>query len=154
MIVADTDVVSELMRPTPSPVITGWVREQPAADLYITAITVAEIGYGIERLPDGQRKDRLVATAAEVFSTFADHILAFDAGAAVAYGVIVVSRERAGAPITGFDAQIAAICRVRNATLATRNGKDFDGTGIALLDPWDPAPPRGGRSRRRPVQSP
>ena len=144
MIVADTNVVSELMRPAPAPVIVQWVRATAATDLYTTAITTAEIGYGIERLPDGQRKEELAATAAEVFTTFAEHILAFDAEAAALYGTILTRRERAGRPMTGFDVQIASICRAHDATLATRNVKDFDHTGIKVLDPWS-----GSRARRR-----
>lgn len=142
MIVLDTNVVSELMRPSPSPVVGRWVRNRPPADLYTTSITVAEIGYGIERLPEGQRKDVLAGTAAEVFSTFADHILPFDDPAAAAYPAIVVGRERAGTPISGFDAQIAAICRTHRATLASRNVADFDGTGVEVLDPWTSRPGR------------
>lgn len=75
-----------------------------------------------------------------MFSAFADHVLAFDATAAVDYAGIVSSRERAGTPIDGFDAQIAAICRARGATLATRNVKDFHGTGIEVTNPWDDSP--------------
>jgi predicted nucleic acid-binding protein len=139
MIVLDTNVTSELMRPSPAPRIETWVRARSAAELFTTSITVAEIGYGIERLPDGARKTLLRTTAEQVFSAFAEHVLAFDAAAAALYGGIVSARDRAGAPIDGFDAQIAAICRAHTATLATRNGKDFRDTGIDLLNPWDAA---------------
>jgi len=142
VIVVDTNVVSELMRPAPAPAVETWARSSPTADLYITAITVAEIGYGIDRLPDGRRKEDLAAAAVDIFSTFDDHILPFDAEAAGLYGAIVGRRERAGTPITGFDAQVAAICRAKEATLATRNVKDFDGTGIKVLTPWRPTRPR------------
>jgi predicted nucleic acid-binding protein len=142
MIVVDTNVVSELMRPVPAPAVERWVRSRPAADLYTTAITVAEIGSGLERLPDGRRKTELTATATEVFSAFAEHILPFDSEAAGIYGTIVIGRERAGAPITGFDAQIAAICTATGATLATRNVKDFRSTGVKVLSPWRPTRPR------------
>ena len=136
MIVLDTNVTSELMRPSPSPVVTAWVRARSPAELHTTAITLAEVRYGIERLPDGRRKDLLRAAAEDVFSAFPDHILAFDADAAADYAVIASSRDRAGAPIDGFDAQIAAICRTHGATLATRNVKDFHDTGIDITDPW------------------
>ncbi len=141
MMVLDTNVVSELMRPRPSPVVEQWVRGETSDELYTTAVTVAEIGYGIERLPDGARKTLLAATAQQLFSTFSDHVLAFDAAAAGIYGAIVSGRDQAGAPIDGFDAQIAAICRVHGASLATRNVKDFDRTGINVIDPW-----KGSRS--------
>lgn len=136
MIVVDTNVTSELMRPAPSPIVEAWVRRHSASELYTTSITLAEIRYGIERLPAGSRKNQLSATAAEVFSAFADHVLPFDAEAAAVYAVIVSRRERAGTPIVGFDAQISSICRTRHATLATRNVKDFDNTGIEVIDPW------------------
>ncbi|HEY9375929.1 MAG TPA: type II toxin-antitoxin system VapC family toxin [Jiangellaceae bacterium] len=144
MIVVDTNVVSELMRPSPSSPVVEWVRDCDESDLYTTAITLAEIRYGIERLPDGRRKDVLRITTDNVFAAFEERVLPFDATAAVQYGTIVSDRDRAGLPIDGFDAQIAAICRTRQAALATRNGKDFHGTGIDVIDPWQPAPARGG----------
>lgn len=140
MIVLDTNVVSELMRPSPAPRVVEWVRAQNAGELFTTSITVAGIGFGVERLPDGARKALLKATAAQVFGRFADHVLAFDADAAVLYGVIVSGRERAGTPIDGFDARIAAICRLHDAPLATRNVKDFGGTAVNVVDPWSDGP--------------
>jgi predicted nucleic acid-binding protein len=137
MIVVDSNVVSELMRPSPSAVVVGWVRHNEP-ELYTTSITLAEIGYGIERLADGRRKELLRSTAEEVFADFAERVLPFDAEAAVAYATIVSSRDRAGLPINGFDAQIASICRVHGAALATRNAKDFQETGIDVIDPWQP----------------
>ena len=136
MIVVDTNVTSELMKPAPSPVVVGWVRGHNTTELYTTSITLAEISYGIQRLPDGRRKDLLEAAAEEVFSAFAEQILAFDTAAAKQYGPIVSYREGAGAPIEGFDAQIASICRAHGAALATRNVKDFRDTGIAVVNPW------------------
>lgn len=136
MIVLDTNVTSELMRPTPSPVVTAWLRSRVPAELYTTSITLAEILYGIERLPDGRRRDLLRSTATEVFAAFAEHVLAFDAAAAAEYAQIASHRERAGAPIDGFDGQIAAISRLHGAALATRNTKDFRHLGIELIDPW------------------
>jgi toxin FitB len=137
MIVVDTNVASELMRPAPSERVRDWVRGQPAEDLYTSAITVAEIRYGIERLPEGTRKVELRAAVVEVFGAFADRVVAFDAAAAEQYSLIVSRRERLGIPIEGFDAQIAAICRMHRATLATRNVSDFRETGIAIINPWD-----------------
>lgn len=139
MIIVDTNVASELMRVAPSPVVTSWVQARRSGELYTTAITLAEIGYGLERLPDGHRKVLLTAAATEIFSAFADQVLSFDAAAAAHYGPIVRRRERAGTPIEGFDAQLASICRAHDAALATRNVKDFEGTGIALIDPWSAA---------------
>jgi len=136
VIVFDTNVISELMRSEPSPVVVEWVRAHRASELYATSITLAEVRYGIERLPDGSRRQRLRAVADEVFAAFEEQVLSFDAEAATRYAVIVSERDRAGLPIDGFDAQIAAICRSHGAALATRNLKDFHGTGIGVLDPW------------------
>lgn len=136
MIVLDTNVVSELMRPTPDPAVVAWAQAQTAPELAMTAITVAEVRFGIERLPEGRRKDELRAAADEVFSTFAEDVLAFDGPPAAVYADIASRRERSETPINGFDAQIASICRVRQARLATRNVKDFAGTGIEVVDPW------------------
>lgn len=136
MIIVDTNVTSELMKPAPAPAVVGWVRGHDPTELYTTSITLAEITYGIQRLQDGRRKALLQATADEVFSTFAEHVLAFDTGAARQYGQIVSHREDVGAPIEGVDAQIASICRAHHAALATRNVKDFQETGIVMVDPW------------------
>jgi predicted nucleic acid-binding protein len=140
VIVLDTNVTSELMRPSPSSMVTAWVRSRTPTELFTTSITLAEILYGIERLPGGRRREVLRSTATEVFTTFADHVLPFDASAAVEYARIVGDRDRAGAPIDGFDAQIAAISRVHGAALATRNIKDFRDLGLQLIDPWRSQP--------------
>lgn len=136
MIVLDTNVTSELMKPSPHAGVQGWVRAHRSNELYTTSITLAEIRYGIERLPAGRRRDLLKVTADDVFATFEDQVLPFDANAAAGYPMIVTRRDRAGLPIEGFDAQIAAICHMHDATLATRNVKDFEKTGIELIDPW------------------
>ncbi len=136
MIVVDTNVISELMRPSPSPQVREWVSAQAPDELRTTAVTVAEIRYGLERLADGRRKQNLLATATEVFAAFSDYIQPFDAAAAIWYATIVAHRDRLGMPIDGFDAQIAAICRTRGAALPTRNAKDFRETVIDVIDPW------------------
>jgi toxin FitB len=136
VIILDTNVVSELMRPEPAPVVESWVRDRDRRELRTTAITLAEIRYGIARLPDGRRKQVLLAAADEIFSAFADQVVPVDIAAADHYADIACNRERAGKPIAGFDALIAAVCRSRGAALATRNVSDFDGTGIEVIDPW------------------
>ena len=139
MIIVDTNVASELMKPRPDPVVVDWVRAHTGRELCTTSITLAEIGYGIERLATGRRRDLLKAIADDVFAAFEDQILPFDAAAASRYAEIVTRRDRAGLPIDGFDAQIASICRTHAATLATRNLKDFRDTGIDVIDPWQAA---------------
>lgn len=136
MIVLDTNVVSELMRATPSPAVLTWLADQPRAEVTTTAITVAEVRYGIARLPAGRRRNDLLTAAADVFGEFAAQVLAFDAAAALAYADLVADCERHGHQLNAFDAQIAAICRVRSARLATRSVKDFKGTGADVVDPW------------------
>jgi predicted nucleic acid-binding protein len=136
MIILDTNVVSELMRPDPAPQVAAWVRRRDRRELRMTAITLAEIRYGIARLPAGRRKQILLDTADDIFRGFSEQVLPVDEAAAEQYAVIASTRERAGRPIQGFDALIAAVCRSRNAALATRNRPDFDGTGIDVVDPW------------------
>lgn len=136
IVVLDTKVVSELMRATPDPLVKIWVRSVDPATIYTTAVTLAEVGFGIARLPIGRRRTRLATAADEVFETFADHVLPFDTAAAGHYADVVVERQNAGAPIAGFDAQIAAICRSRSSILATRNTDDFASLGLHLIDPW------------------
>lgn len=143
MIVLDTNVVSELMRASPSAVVVGWVRRHRPDELATTAITMAELQYGIERLPEGRRKALLLDTLLEVFAGFDDTVLPFDGRAAEEYGDIVARRESTGSPIEGFDAQIAAVCRAGGHTLATRNTKDFRRTGITVVDPWRAPRPQG-----------
>ena len=137
MIIVDTNIISELIKPAPSPAVTAWVAARAAGELFTTSITVAEIGYGIERLAAGQRKHLLRAAAEEVFTAYSEQVLAFDSPAAAHYAIVANQRDRAGAPIDGFDALIASICRANDAALATRNVKDFENTGIDLVDPWD-----------------
>ena len=136
MIVVDSNVVSELMKPAPAEVVRERVMAHKGASLYTTSITLAEVRYGIERLPSGRRKKLLTETAESVFSAFENQVLPFDASAAMRCASIVTIRESLGLPIDGFDAQIASICSARGAALCTRNVKDFRNTGIDVIDPW------------------
>ena len=137
MIVLDTNVISELMRESPDSEVIHWVDSQPASDLFTTAITIAELLYGISRLPAGRRRTVLSEVFEEMVSTvFADRVLPFDGAAAAHYAAVVTTRERIGRPISMADAQIGAICRAREATLATRNTSDFEHVDIAVADPW------------------
>jgi predicted nucleic acid-binding protein len=136
MIVLDTNVVSELMRAAPAPAVLAWLQQTVGTGLFTTSVTVAEIRYGIARLPAGRRRHDLHQAANEIFAAFPRQILPFDLAAATAYADVVAGREGDGNPISGFDGQIAAICRSQAAALATRNTKDFIDTGITLIDPW------------------
>jgi hypothetical protein len=138
MIVLDTNVVSELMRAKPSGAVVRWISAQPAASLYVTSITVAEIFHGVALLPAGRRRDAIQVAAESMFEAeFGGHVLPFDGGAARAYADIAAARRHAGHPISNFDAQIAATTLVARASLATRNVADFQGCGLKLLNPWD-----------------
>jgi len=139
MIILDTNVVSELMRPEPDARVRQWVSGRRASELGTTAVTVAEIRNGIERLPDGRRKETLLSAATDLFAGFGNLVQTFDALAATWFGPVMVRRARLGLPIQGFDALIAAICRAHGAALATRNVRDFAETGIDIVDPWDAA---------------
>lgn len=137
MIVLDTNVVSELLRDLPDQVVLGWWQRQPTHTRFTTVITVAELQYGIARLPQGRRRAELDSAVGGSIAAFADQVLAFDHAAARIYGEILAARERAGRPMGILDAQIAAICRAHDASLATRNRRDFEGTGLELIDPWN-----------------
>ncbi len=137
MIVLDTNVVSELMRPEPAAAVVDWVDRQPAADVYLTAITVAELLYGVARLPEGRRKTDIAERVEAIMSEDFEHrVVAFDETAAAHYADIVVRRERAGRPISTADAQIAATCRSHGAVLATRSVDDFADTSVSIINPW------------------
>ncbi len=138
MIVLDTNVLSELMRPEPANTVIEWLDRQAAADIYLAAITVAEVLYGVARLPAGRRKAELAARVEAMLSEDFDHrVAAFDEVAAAHYADIAVRRERAGRPISTADAQIAATCRSHEAVLATRNVADFTDTDITIVNPWE-----------------
>ncbi len=137
MIILDTNVLSELMRPRPSPAVTRWVASQPISSLFTTSITEAEIFYGIELLPKGSRRDSFRAAAESMFAAdFSGRILPFGSDTARAFSKLAAHRRQLGRPISHPDAQIASIARLRGAALATRNAADFAECGIQVIDPW------------------
>lgn len=140
MILLDTSVLSELMRREPDPAVVAWLDSQSAHDVYVSAVTRAEIELGIALLPDGRRKQELQTAAARMFAEFSGRCLAFDGQAATRYAGLVAARTRAGRPISVEDGQIAAIALAGGLALATRNVADFDGVdGLLLLDPFTAA---------------
>ncbi len=139
MIVLDTNVLSELVRETPDARVVAWLDGKSVAEIATTAVTAAEMLYGVARLPTGRRKVELEqAVRAMIDEDFRDRVEPFDRQAAAMYALVVAGRDGLGRPISVADAQIAAICRARDAALATRNTKDFQDTGIELIDPWQP----------------
>jgi predicted nucleic acid-binding protein len=137
MLILDTNVISEAMSATPSTRVLDWLAQQQSAEPFTTTVTLAEILYGIELLPQGKRRAALLAGADKMFrKVLSGHILPFDEDAARAFAEIAASRRAQGCTIAEFDAQIAAIARSRRATLATRNTADFEGCGVRLVNPW------------------
>ena len=137
MTILDTNVVSELLKPTPSDRVVRWLEAQPAPRLFTTTITVAEILYGVELLPTGKRRTGLRKAIEAIFSEdFDGRILPFDFEAARAFSTIAAARRAMGRPMSQHDAQIAAIGSSRGAALATRNTRDFADCGVTLLNPW------------------
>ena len=137
MIVLDTNVVSELMRPNPAGRVMTWVRQQVATSMYLSTVSEAELRYGVQILPPGRRRDRLRAAVEGMLrQEFTGRVLPFDRGAAQAYATIAAARRTAGRSINHADCQIAAIARSAGAAVATRDVAGFEGCGIDVIDPW------------------
>ncbi|EAP99315.1 plasmid stability protein StbB [Janibacter sp. HTCC2649] len=139
MIVLDTNVVSETMRADPDGRVAEWMDTVPWRQTHITVITVGELLQGAFQLPDGRRRDALEAEIDAALMTFDGRVLDVDARTAPYFATIRASRRRAGRPIGISDAWIAAVCRRHDVPLLTRNVTDFEGTGIAVINPWEPA---------------
>ncbi len=145
MIILDTNIVSEGLRPRPDDRFVAWLDAQQASDVYICAPVLAELFFGLERLAEGARKSHLRAAIDRIQNDlFRDRILPFDIGAASQYGRLVAHRERIGRPIQQMDAVIAAISLSNQATLATRNTQDFADLGLVVVNPFDHSPAEGG----------
>lgn len=137
MVVLDTNVVSELIRPSPSPVVQAWVAGQEAKNLFFSAVSEAELRYGLETMPESRRKNALtVEVEGMLREDFIGRILPFDSEAARSYAKIAADCRTAGRPVSLADCQIAAIAHSRGMAVATRNIRDFAGMGIKLIDPW------------------
>ena len=140
MIILDTNVISEVMLPAPSAVVLAWLRAIPTVELATTTICIAEIGFGLARLPFGRRRhEREMLFNRYRAEIFEDRVLAFDDLAADAYGELVAARDRSGRPLTGPDGFIAAIAASRRLEMATRDVRDFADCGIPVVNPWDTA---------------
>lgn len=138
MIILDTNIISELMKPSPHSKVSIWVGKQDTTELYITALTIAEIEYGICILPDGNRRALLKNSFEKVISAaFKYRVLAFDKEAAELYGKLMGERKLLGRPLSVLDGQIAAIALTHNFSLATRNIKDFSDSQLHLINPFE-----------------
>lgn len=137
MIILDTNVVSEPLRPAPEAAVLAWLDAQAPATLWLTSITLAELLAGVAALPAGRRRNRLaLALSDQVLPLFEGRLLAFDAPAAHAFARVQAGAAAAGNPIGFADAAIAAIAAAHGFALATRNVRDFKGSGIDVIDPW------------------
>ncbi|MGH8820448.1 MAG: type II toxin-antitoxin system VapC family toxin [Rhodoferax sp.] len=137
MIILDTNVVSEPLRPAPAPAVLDWLDAQAPEALYLTAVSLAELLAGIETLPGGRRRSDLEqALAGRIVSLFEERILAFDKNATEAFARINAGARAAGNPIGFADGAIAAIASAHGFIVATRNVRDFKGIGVELIDPW------------------
>ena len=138
MIVVDTNVISEIMRPQPSPEVLSWLNAQDSSQLFITTVTLAEVGYGLRILPDGQRRWQLHSRFEQfIAQAFEERVLDFTASAARAYAEIMGHRKEVGHPMSLPDGQIASIAHIHGFAVATRNIKDFEDCGIELINPFE-----------------
>jgi toxin FitB len=136
MILLDTNVVSQTMNPGGSPSVFEWMNARDMQQLYICAPVIAEIGYGVARLPSGARKSALASALERMADAFLDRTLPFDAVAASHYGPLRVLHNTSGRAAAPVDMMIAAIALTHNLTLATRNTRDFEGLGVKLINPF------------------
>ena len=137
MIILDTNVISELLRPAPEPKVEHWLSAQDGLNVYLTSISEAELRYGLAIMGNGKRRAALVDAVDRILrEDLAGRILPFNSDAAQSFATIAAARRAAGRPIAQADCQIASIAHTRGATVATRNTPDFEGCEIDLINPW------------------
>ena len=135
--ILDTNIIFEMMRPNPNASVIAWLNQQDAANLFVTAITTGEIFYGLEALPPGRRRQRLVASFERLIrEAFDTRLLIFDEAAAHHYGTVMATRRKMGRPFGALDGQIAATALANRMTVVTRNTKDFTDCGLKVIDPF------------------
>ena len=140
MILLDTNVVSEAMKPAPDDAVRAWLDEQAAETLYLSSVTIAELMFGIGALPKGKRKDKLADALDGVMKVFADRILPFDVDAARRYADLAVKARAAGKGFPTPNGYIAAIAASKDFAVATRDASAFDAAGVEVIDPWNARP--------------
>ena len=139
MIILDTNVVSEPLRPQPDRNVLAWLDRQAPETLYLTAISVAELWAGIAKLPAGKGPTQLQqAMTGNLLPLFAGRLLDFGLEVASAFGSVHAKAKAAGNSMDFADCAIAAIASTHRFMVATRNLKDFAGAGVRLINPWDP----------------
>lgn len=136
MILLDTNVISEAMKPAPEAAVRDWLDEQAAETLYLSSVTIAELTFGIGALPQGHRRDRLTAALEGVMAMFGERILPFDTEAARRYGDLAVRARAAGRGFPTPDGYIAAIATAHDFAVASRDASAFEAAGLTVINPW------------------
>ena len=138
MLMLDTDMLSAMMSAEPVRQVADWILDQPSEALFTASVCQAEILSGIAILPNGRRRADLEEAVRAMFADdFRGRVLPFDTEAAAAYAEVFAARRRAGRPAGTIDLMLAAIARVRGASIVTRNVADFEGVGLTIINPWD-----------------
>jgi predicted nucleic acid-binding protein len=137
MIILDTNVISESLKPEPSPMVQAWLDRQVVETLFLTTTTLSELLLGVELLPHGKRRQGLAAAVGEIVERlFRGRTLSFDQRAATTYATIVFRARTRGCPISVPDAQIAAVAKRYGFQVATRNTAPFQAAGVSGINPW------------------
>jgi toxin FitB len=137
MIVVDTNVVTELMKASPDQAAVSWMNHQDSSTLFLTTVTIGEIGYGLRVMPQGRRRLQLEQGFERILvEAFAGRILAFDEDAARQYAEVMGRRQEIGRQLSALDGQIASIARAKGLAVATRNVKDFVECGVEIINPF------------------
>ena len=136
MIVLDTNVVSDAMRPEPDATVIAWLNEQAAQTLNLSSVTLAELLFGIRALPAGKRKNRLDRALSELLALFKDRILPFDTDAARRYADLAVTARNGGRGLPTPDGYIAAVAASRGFIVASRDTSLYEAAGVKVINPW------------------
>lgn len=137
MILLDTNVISEAMKPAPERAVRDWLDAQAAETLFLSSVTIAELSFGIAALPKGRRKDNLSAALDGLLELFAARILPFDTAAAQRYGELAAKARIAGRGFPTPDGYIAAIAAALGFVVATRDASPFAAAGLKVINPWN-----------------
>ncbi|MBM4208515.1 MAG: type II toxin-antitoxin system VapC family toxin [Gammaproteobacteria bacterium] len=137
MIILDTNIVSEAMKPEPHPAVRAWLNEQIAETLYLSSVTLAELLFGIAALPTGKRKDMLAQALDGLMELFRDRVLPFDTDAARRYAELAVTAKTGGRGFPTPDGYIAAIAASRNFIVASRDTAPYEAGGVSVINPWE-----------------
>ena len=136
MIVLDTKVVSEAMKPEPNPTVRAWLNDQAAETLYLSSVSLAELLFGIAALPAGKRQDMQAQTLDALMGLFRDRVLPFDADAARRYADLAVTAKNGGRGFPTPDGYIAAIAASRGFIVASRDTAPYEAANVAVINPW------------------